>query len=105
MDSALKSGKYQSIVVTDRDETNYDGILSNRIVGDDDNLTKLYNEGFEAACITVGSIKSTELRRKLSKKAQVIGFGFENIIDTSAIVSDYSFLGKGVFIWKECSCK
>ena len=70
------------------------------IIGTDDDLCNLYKQGFKHAFITIGSIKSTELRRKLYVVAKKIGFSFINIVDQSSNVSSCANIGEGVFIGK-----
>lgn len=93
--------KYNNIVVTDPDFKEGTYILDSLIYGDDSKLSKIYEEGCRNAFISVGSIKSTALRRKLSLLAERYNFNLVNIIDPSADVSDYSNISKGVFIGKQ----
>jgi sugar O-acyltransferase (sialic acid O-acetyltransferase NeuD family) len=100
LDSLLKEKKYDEIVITDHDITVGSEIFGCKVVGNDDILPQLLKEGFSDAFITVGSIKSTALRRKLYKIAIDAGFNIVNIIDSAAVVSDHCRLGYGIFIGK-----
>lgn len=100
LDAALRMDFFDQIVITDSEIRAGTQILGCEVVGSDDILSKLYDEGVKYAFITVGSIKCTKKRRKIWKKAEGIGFGFPNIIDPSAVISGCAWLGKGVFVGK-----
>ena len=102
LDSLLRNNEYDEIVITDNDIPVDTEIMGCRVVGNDDVLPYLLSAGFTEAFITVGSIKSTKVRRILFEKAKDLSFNMPNIIDRSAVVSDYAKLGKGIFIGK-CS--
>lgn len=100
LDTLLKNNTYDDVVITDNEISSGIKILGCNVVGNDDNLPGLLKNGYEYAFIAVGSIKSTKLRRILFSKACALGFKIPNIIDKSAVVSDYAELGRGVFIGK-----
>lgn len=100
LDTLLRNKEYDEIVITDHDITAGTKIFGCDVVGNDDLLPGLLQNGFTDAFITVGSIKSTALRRKLYSMACDIGFNIVNVIDDSAVVSEYCKLGKGIFIGK-----
>lgn len=100
LDAALRMKTFDEIVITDPEIMPGTLILGCKIVGTDEVLTTLHSDGFEYAFITVGSIKSTFLRRLLVEKAKRIGFGFTTIIDPSASISESASIGEGVFIGK-----
>ncbi len=100
LDTALKSNEYSEIVITDPAIQTGEAILGCRVVGNDDRLPGLKGQGFLEAFITVGSIKSTMLRKKLVETARILGFIFPVIIDPSAAVSEYAQIGEGTFVGK-----
>lgn len=100
LDAALRMGIFQEIVITDAALRPGTGLMGCRVAGDDRILPKLYEEGFQEAFISIGSIRSTENRQEAYVKAAEAGFAFPNIIDPSAAVSAYACLGKGIFIGK-----
>ena len=102
LDSLLRNKEYDEIVITDNDIPVGSVIMGCRVAGNDDALKALLSTGFTDAFITVGSVKSTKLRHILFEKAESIGFNMVNIIDMSAVVSEFAKLGKGIFIGK-CS--
>lgn len=75
-------------------------IESTRIVGSDEDLTRLFKSGYTHAFVTIGSIGHTYIRRRIYSMLIEIGFEIPNIIDGSAIVSENCELGTGIFIGK-----
>ena len=100
LDSLLRNKEYDEIVITDNDIPVGTMIMGCRVAGNDDVLPELLRSGFTDAFITVGSIKSSRLRRILFEKALALGFNMVSIADSSAVVSDHATIGKGVFIGK-----
>lgn len=91
---------FEEIVIVDVDENVGKTIRNYPIIGTDDMLNQLYQQGYVYAFITVGSIKSTFNRRKLYERTREIGFEIVNIIDNSAILASDIQLGIGVFVGK-----
>lgn len=100
LDSARRTGMYGEIVITDVDMAAGTEFMGSRVVGNDDMLSQLFQDGIRMAFVSMGSIKSTKMRRKLCQLAVKEGFEFPNIIDPSASVSEYAVLGKGIFVGK-----
>ena len=106
LDSLLALNLYSDIgiidkVYTENVKSHYSTNISGvPIIGADDDLDRLYKEGFTDAFITVGSLGDVSIRRKLYKKIKNIGFNIPNIIDVSSIVSKYTTLGEGNYIGK-----
>lgn len=92
---------YDDIVITDN-RVNYKfELCSHRIVGDDSTLPGLFEKGYKEAFLTVGSIKSTEIRHRTFERAKKIGYDFPVICDMTASVSQKAKIGGGVFIGKK----
>ena len=72
-------------------------LLGYPILGNDDVLINALNQGVANLFIAIGA---SDIREKLHKKAESIGFSFPNIIDPSAAVSQHLRLGRGIFIGK-----
>ncbi|WP_273130286.1 acetyltransferase [Bacillus weihaiensis] len=100
LDALLTTDKYSKIVIIDQKENIGETILSVPIVGCDDDLPRLYQQGFTEAFITVGSIGNPKLRVQLFNLVEKIGFHVPNIIDETAIISKYANLSRGVFVGK-----
>ena len=107
LDSLISLKSYDTIGLVDKEMLMHPDRLSVTssfmgisIVGGDDDLVRLYSEGYTDAFITVGSIGDVILRKKLYHKLKEIGFYIPNIIDKSSNVSGFSSLGEGIFIGK-----
>ncbi len=100
LDAAKRMNWFEEIVITDNAMAAGDKFMGCRVAGGDEMLPRLFQDGFGMAFVSVGSIESTLLRKALFEKAEREGFGFPNIIDPSAQVSDYAAVGKGVFVGK-----
>lgn len=98
LNTIYRIGFYDEIVVTDKGYPGIKDILGIPVVGNDDRLPELRQSGYTDAFITLGSIKSTELRHLLYEKAVNLGFHLPCIVDPSAQVSKHTSLGVGIFI-------
>ena len=102
LDSVYRIGRYKDIVILDPDKNKGDIILRSEVMGDDSLLESIRVSGCKYAFISVGSIKDTSLRRKLDLKLNENGYILIKVIDPSAVVSEFSEIGDGVFIGKNC---
>lgn len=100
LDSVLRMGIYDDIVITDPDIRKGTRIAGYEVVGGDGELEGLFQRGFTEAFVTVGSIRSTDLRRRLFEHAGKLGFDMPNIIDPSAVLAGSLRMGLGIFIGK-----
>ena len=105
LDSVLSSGLYTKIGVVAKDQDNFDELKNDRFVADyligtDEYLQRLYEEGWRFTFITLGSIGNTKGRRAIYSVISRIGFELPKIIDVSAVVSNTAEVASGVFIGK-----
>lgn len=100
LDSLLSSNEYDKIGIIDIKENIGKTILGTPIIGSDDDLLNLFNNGYKYAFVTMGSIGNPKPRIKLFDMLNDLGFGIPNIIDGSAVVSNFSNFKKGIFIAK-----
>ncbi|MBC7088481.1 MAG: acetyltransferase [Tissierellales bacterium] len=98
IDTLNSIGSFEDIGVVEKDKL-VDSSFEN-IAGYDDDLSDLYNAGYEYAFVTLGSIGNPKNRINLLNKIMNIGFKIPNIIDPSAIVSNNIVMGYGNFIGK-----
>lgn len=101
LDAALSMNVFNKIVITDADAKPGTFILGCEVVGNDDILMQLKQDGFDYAFITVGSIKSCKLRKSLALKANELGYLFPVIKDPTAVISKFAKLGEGTFVGKK----
>ncbi|WP_227394282.1 acetyltransferase [Jeotgalibacillus aurantiacus] len=97
LDSLLATKAYEHIVVVDRQEKVGQTLLSCPIVGTDEDLPGLFEQGYSKAFVALGDHK---LRAQISEKLIRMNFQLPNIVDPSAIVSPYAEVGEGVYIGK-----
>lgn len=100
LDSLITSSDFTEIAIIDTKENLGEEILNRKVIGTDDDLERLFNEGYKNAFITVGSIGDTRLRRKLFNMINKIGFNIPSIIDSSAVVSKNTRIGRGIYVGK-----
>ena len=97
LDCILSMNEYDRIGVIDKSKRDLHGA---EVVGTDDDLPSLYNEGWTDAFITIGSVGDTSIRRRLFQLAEDIGFHIPVIIDPTAVVAHDVILEKGCFVGK-----
>ena len=100
IDSLSFSKAYNKIGIVDNSQEIGSSINGIEVVGKDANLKKLRHEGYTHAFVTVGSVGSTVLRRKLTNLILENDFLIPNIIDKTANISDLANIGYGNFIGK-----
>lgn len=97
LDSIISSGKYDEIGIIDNVECSYMGI---KTIGTDDDLPRLFNEGWTDAFITVGSVGNTNVRHRLYENVKSIGYNVPSVIDPTAVIAGDAIIGEGVFAGK-----
>ena len=97
LDSIISSGKYDEIGIIDNVECSYLGI---KTIGTDDDLPRLFNEGWTDAFITVGSVGNTNVRHRLYENVKSIGYYVPSVIDPTAVIAGDAIIGEGVFAGK-----
>ena len=102
LDSLISLNEYSEIGIIDTIEKKNQNIFGIPIVGNDDDLERLFSNGYEYAFITIGSTGNPSIRIRVYEKLLTIGFKIPNIVDQSAIVSSNTKLEEGIFIGKQC---
>lgn len=100
LDTLLEANEYDDIGIIDAASKIGQEIFGIKYIGSDDDLKRLYYEGYKYAFITLGSVGNTELRQNIAKDIADMGFIVPNIISTSAAVGKEVKLGSGVYIGK-----
>lgn len=98
LDCAISSGRYDQFGIVDFDSSA--SALGIPVVGTDDDLPALLGSGWDSAFISVGSVGSTALRRKLYQKIKDLGFNIPVIADPTAVIAAGTEIGEGSFIGK-----
>ncbi len=99
-DIGIVDKKYDIVEASDNIQKQYT-IMNVPIVGNDDDLSKLYEDGYTDAFITVGSVGDVTIRKKLYKLVKSIGYHIPNIIDKTGIVSSHAICGEGIYVGKK----
>lgn len=102
IDSILSKNNYKIIGIADCKDKLGVEICGYAVNYTDDDLEQIYKNGIKNAFICIGGIGDFKLRKKLYGKVKAIGFEFPIICDDSAVVSQFSSIGEGVFIGKRC---
>ena len=97
LDSALSAG-YKEIGIIDNNALSSSAGVP--VMGNDDDLLELRENGWTDAFISVGSVGSTALRCKLYKMVKEMRFIVPDIIDPTAVIARQVNIEEGVFIGK-----
>lgn len=98
LDCVLSSELYSKVGIIDKDKSI--STLGISVVGDDNDLLELKKHGWTDAFISVGSVGSTILRRKLYRLIKDIGFRIPIICDKTSMIGCDVLIGEGSFIGK-----
>ena len=90
-------GKFKIAGIVNQSGGSREKILGYDVLGNDDNLPELLKK-HPNALITVGQIKSADLRVKLFQQVQRLGFELPTIISPRAYVSKNAILGIGTIV-------
>ncbi|MBO9700878.1 MAG: acetyltransferase [Sporocytophaga sp.] len=94
-------GSYEIKGILEKDFIEGETILEYPILGGDELIPELAQEGFEFL-ITIGQFKSPALRIKLYNSIKQAGGKLATIIAASAIVSKYAKIGEGTIVMHGC---
>lgn len=100
IDSLLVSDEYEKIGIVDSNHKKGEVLFGINVVGHDDNLQVLFEEGWSYAFISVGSIGDVKTRKRLYEAVKKIGFILPNIVDKTAIVASDAELSEGIYVGK-----
>ena len=97
LDSVLSLGLYGEVGIVDKEDVK---ILGVSVIGKDQDLPALFQQGWTNAFITVGSVGNTTVRRRLYEMIKKIGFTIPSIVDKTAIIAKGTQIGEGSFVGK-----
>ena len=100
LDSLFRTSQYQDIAIIDKKENIGKAILGVPVIGCDEDLMELFQQGFNYAFVTIGSIGNPEKRIKLFAEIECIGFNIPNICDATAVISNHVTMTKGIYVGK-----
>ncbi len=97
IDVIEQTNKYEIIGIVDTKENIGKQVLDYEVIGCDDDLETIFKT-CKNAVITVGQIKSNQIRVKLFGKLKEIGFNLPIIISPLAYVSKHSYIYEGTIV-------
>lgn len=97
IDVIEQQNKYEILGIIDIKENIGKKVLDYEAIGCDDDLETIFKT-CKNAMITVGQIKSNDLRVKLYKKLKLIGFNLPVIISPFSYVSKHAFIDAGTIV-------
>jgi sugar O-acyltransferase (sialic acid O-acetyltransferase NeuD family) len=97
IDVIEQENRYKIAGIIDKKELIGEKVLGYKIIGCDDDLEELF-QTYKNAVITVGQIKSNDIRIKLFNKLKQIGYKLPTIISPLAYVSKHSIIDEGSVI-------
>ena len=97
IDVIEQEGKFKIAGIVDKPELLDSKVLGYSVIGNDSDLSSLVKK-YQCALITVGQIKSPDLRIKLFSLANKVGFFLPSIISPRAYVSKHAVVGKGAIV-------
>jgi len=90
-------GKYNIAGIIDKKELIGQEVLGYKVIGCDDDLEELF-EAYKNAVVTVGQIKSNNLKVKLFNTLKNIGYNLPTIISPLAYVSKHATVEEGTVV-------
>lgn len=97
IDVIEQEGRFEIAGIIDKKELVGQDVVGYKILGSDDAL-KDFHKHYHYALITVGQIKSPEIRIKLFEMLKSLGYELPVVISPLAYVSKYAILGDGTVI-------
>ncbi len=91
-----ESAGYNIIGILDKPEKIGEKVLTYKIIGSDNDIPQYAGEA--EFIITVGQIKSSTIRQKITKLIEEAGGKFATIIAKDAYISKYTIIGEGTVI-------
>ncbi|MEA1988467.1 MAG: NeuD/PglB/VioB family sugar acetyltransferase [Pseudomonadota bacterium] len=90
-------GEWQIAGIIDRKDSGVKEVLGYPVIGCDDDLAELKKQ-YEYAFVTVGQIRSADLKMKLFNQLKTIGFKQPGLVSPLAYVSKHATIGEGTIV-------
>lgn len=97
LDSVIAENMYDEIGIIDNVDCSY---LDVPVLGADEDIQTLIEDGWNYAVVTVGSIGNTKVRRRLYEMIKQLGLSTPSVIDPTAIIAQGTIIKDGSFIGK-----
>ena len=99
-DTIEESGRYRIAGYIEKNNLQGESYRGYPVIGNDDDLQKLYDQGIRNAFVTVGFMGTSDVRRELYRRLKQIGYTLPVIVDESAVVARDAALGEGTYVGK-----
>ncbi|WP_127470448.1 acetyltransferase [Thiomicrorhabdus aquaedulcis] len=90
-------GEWQIAGIIDRKDSGVTDVLGYPVIGCDDDLAQLKKQ-YDYAFVTVGQIRSADLKIKLFNQLNMLGFKQPGLVSPLAYVSKHAKIGEGTII-------
>jgi sugar O-acyltransferase (sialic acid O-acetyltransferase NeuD family) len=97
-------GKFEIVGIVDLKERVGESVLGHKILGSNEDIPDLVKK-IKNVLITVGHIKSSELRIKLFELAKDSGAHFPKVVSPRSYVSKHCSIGEGTIVMNGCIVK
>jgi len=97
IDVIEQSAEYEIAGILDKKENMGKAVLGYEIIGSDEQIEVLADKGFNFL-ITIGQIKTSQIRKKLYQQLIRVNASIATIISPLAYVSKHALIGKGTII-------
>lgn len=95
-----ESAGYTILGILDKPEEVGKQVLAYKVIGTDDDIPKYVDKA--EFVITVGQIKSSEIRHKIVERIEKAGGRLATIIASDSTVSKYATIGEGTVVLHKC---
>ena len=100
IDCIERQGQYEIVGFLDKKERKNIRYRGYSVIGEDDDLDRLYKQNIKNAFVAIGFLGRSTIREQLYERLKKAGFHLPNIIDPSAVLANGVLLGEGNFVGK-----
>jgi sugar O-acyltransferase (sialic acid O-acetyltransferase NeuD family) len=97
IDVIEQQGLYQIAGIIDKEVANETTVLGYPVIGSDESLADL-RQKYDYALVTIGQVKTPELKVKLFSRLVALGYNIPTIISPLAYVSKHAKIGRGTIV-------
>lgn len=101
IDTIEQNGQFEIAGLVDKDCAESYEYRGYQIIGADEDLEKIYEEGIRYAFVSVGYMGKGEIRNRLYHTLKKIGYEVPSIIDNTAVIASDAVIGEGTYIGKK----
>lgn len=98
VDTIERQGNYKIVGFVDKENIGNNIYRSYNVIGQDEDLEEIYNNGVKYAFISIGYMGDNDLRNQLYNKLKNIGYVLPVIIDDTAILAEDVRISEGSYV-------